>query len=511
MLATTKRTPSPQQQAVIDFVANERGSAFVEAVAGAGKTTTLIDALAGAKGSVAFAAYNTKIAAEIKAKVAPMGFGNRVRVGTFHSFGLGAWRQAYRDVQIDEPKKAEMVAAKLKLDNNGLPDRRHELASFVPKLISLAKSAALGLHGSLDDESQWYKIVEHHDMSYDLEDEALVPLGVRLAIEGLKYHRELAPKIIDFDDMLYMPVVSGIKVWRNDIVFVDEAQDTNPVRRAYARKMIGNYGRAIFVGDRHQAIYGFTGADNDAVDQIIKDFNCVQLPMTTTYRCPKAVVAKAQEIVSHIQAHESAPMGSVTRIDIEEFHRDSHELATNDAILCRKTKPLVSLAFQLIRAGVPCHVEGRDIGAGLIDLLKRFRSAKTTASLMDRLRAYGDRQFEKLKAKGKNAQAESLMDRVETVLVVAKTCETVEQIGAKIRDMFQDGENERRPTLTLSTCHKAKGREWPRVFILGANAWMPGPWARQEWERTQEFNLLYVSYTRAQNELIFIDVPPDAV
>ena len=55
-------TLSPQQQRVVDWAANGRGSAFVEAVAGAGKTTTLIELLKATRGSVAFAAYNKKIA-----------------------------------------------------------------------------------------------------------------------------------------------------------------------------------------------------------------------------------------------------------------------------------------------------------------------------------------------------------------------------------------------------------------------------------------------------------------
>ena len=43
---------SPQQQAVFDWVSNGRGSAFVEAVAGAGKTTTIIEACRRMRGSI---------------------------------------------------------------------------------------------------------------------------------------------------------------------------------------------------------------------------------------------------------------------------------------------------------------------------------------------------------------------------------------------------------------------------------------------------------------------------
>jgi len=519
-MTTGKRTPSPQQQAVIDFVASGAGSAFVEAVAGAGKTTTLVDALGVTKGSVAFVAYNKKIADEIKARIAPLNLGNRVQAGTFHSFGLRTWRRAYPQVKCGPDAANEKAERTVKALAIGKP-----LESFVLNLMSLAKQRAIGLFGAIDDQKLYWDIIEHFDMLYDLEDESLAQQGVDLAIKGLRLHAKHAPEIIDFDDMIWMPVISGIRMWQNDMVFVDEAQDTNPARRAFVRKMLNQRtGRAVFVGDRHQAIYGFTGADNDAVDQIIRDFKCTSLPLTVTYRCPKAVVTKAQELVSHIQAHETAPDGEVHRLYWDEFVQRAtapvgmtpvgtegwYGLHHSDAILCRKTKPLIDTAFMLIKAGVPCHVEGRDIGTGLIKLINKFSNAASLDAMLTRLDAYGEQQCEKLKSKGRNGQAESLMDRIACIHVIADKFQTIDQVKTQIMSLFEDDDNRKKPTVTLSTVHKSKGREWPRVFILGANAWMPGPWARQQWEQDQEFNLMYVAYTRTQRELHFIDVPADA-
>lgn len=497
---------SPQQQHVVDFVRDGTGSAFVEAVAGAGKTFTLLQALSVTSGDVAFAAYNKKIADEIKTKIAKMNCGNRVRVGTFHSFGLGTWRRIHPNVKCGPEaadRKAKLTVDRLSLDRN--------ISSLVLKLISLAKQRALGLYGSIDDTSKWYDIVDHFDLTYELEDDTLLPLVVEKAIEGIKYHREISDTLIDFDDMIYMPVVTGSKVWTNNFVFVDEAQDTNPARRAYVRKMLGHRGRAIFVGDRHQAIYGFTGADNDAVDLIINEFKCKTLPLTVTYRCPKKVVEKARSVVNHIVAHVSAPEGEVETMWLDDFFKQGElakmNLTSNDAILCRKTKPLIDMAFALLRNNIPCHVEGRDIGASLETLLNKFASAKTLDGLLSRLEAHSDSQFQKLTAKNKQPQAEALKDRIETVLAIAQQCKTIDELRASIRRMFVDETTgTSRPTLTLSTVHKSKGREWPRVFILGANLWMPGPWAKQDWEIEQEFNLMYVAYTRAQERLVFVNV-----
>lgn len=529
---------SPQQQAVIEWTAKGIGSAFIEAVAGAGKTTTLLELLAYTLGSVAFAAYNKKIADEIKAKLADradpdseyyderfVGIMQRVRVGTFHSFGFSAWRRIHPGVKVDDNAKYKQTVEQLRSMEMKQPGSAPEnLHGFIMKLVSLAKQRAIGLNGAIDDDSLWYDIVDHFDLAYEIENEEQIQLGIQLAQRCLRYHIALSPKLIDFDDMIYMPLVSGCRMWENDWVLVDEAQDTNPARRALARKMLRKGGRAGFVGDRHQAIYGFTGADGDAIERIIRDFRCTTLPLTVTYRCPKSVVELAQTIVSHIQAHGSAPNGIVREIHIDELLKGcahgqgcdsqgcNHNLDTcpfylkpTDAILCRNTKPLVTLAFDLIRRNIPCHVEGKDIGAGLLKLVNRFKATDLN-ELHTKMEDYRDEQSQKLIAKGKENQAEALIDRVETIFVIAGNCHSVSELREKIISMFTDSADQRKPMLTLSTVHKSKGREWQRVFCLGENMYMPSRWARKDWQIQQEDNLIYVMYTRAQSELIRVTV-----
>jgi DNA helicase-2/ATP-dependent DNA helicase PcrA len=72
--------------------------------------------------------------------------------------------------------------------------------------------------------------------------------------------------------------------------------------------------------------------------------------------------------------------------------------------------------------------------------------------------------------------------------------------------LFQDSDDPKKPrnAVTLSTVHKSKGREWPRVFLLGQEKYMPSKYARQAWQLEQEMNLIYVAYTRAMSELIFV-------
>jgi DNA helicase-2/ATP-dependent DNA helicase PcrA len=59
--------------------------------------------------------------------------------------------------------------------------------------------------------------------------------------------------------------------------------------------------------------------------------------------------------------------------------------------------------------------------------------------------------------------------------------------------------------VTLSTVHKAKGLEFPTVFILDFDKYMPSKYAKRPWQIVQETNLIYVAITRAMERLVYIN------
>jgi len=85
--------------------------------------------------------------------------------------------------------------------------------------------------------------------------------GARSLIQASNESAKLG--MLDFDDQLYLPLLWKLRLFQNDFVFIDEAQDTNPVRRALAKLALRPGGRLIAVGDPRQAIYGFTGASHE--------------------------------------------------------------------------------------------------------------------------------------------------------------------------------------------------------------------------------------------------------
>jgi hypothetical protein len=240
------------------------------------------------------------------------------------------------------------------------------------------------------------------------------------------------------------------------------------------------------------------------MDIIRQQLNADTLPLNVTYRCPKNVVALAQTWVPDITAHESAPEGIVRSINENEFAIET--LRSDDAILCRNTKPLVELAFNLIRRGIACHVEGREIGNGLLQLARKWK-IRTLSALTNKLRDYREKETQHFMAKGQDQKAAQVDDKVETLYVlisklVSEGKTDIDDLARFIEELFKDGGQ----TLTLCTVHKSKGREWERVYLLGRNAYMPSKWARMEWQQEQEANLSYVAVTRAKHELIEVNV-----
>lgn len=495
-------TPSIHQKAVYKWVRDGMGNLILVAVAGSGKTTTILNASTMTSGDVAIAAFNSKIAKEIKEKLKGAGIRDSIRAGTFHSFGLSAWSRycGAKRPKIDRDKVENILIAQ----KCPVP-----LMEFVGRLVSMAKNRAFGVLTPLDDLGAWREMIDHYELYSSLPavDDSIIQDGIDRAILALLVSISQDTDVIDFDDMLYAPLKHNVRFWQHDWLFVDEAQDTNPARREMAKRMLlPMSGRAVFVGDPKQAIYGFTGADNDALERIQKEFNCQELPLTVTYRCPKAVVQLARTYVSHITAADSAPEGVVAALTAAQFNSQPPEVFTyHAAMLCRTTAPLVAQAFALIRRGIACHVEGKEIGRGLLNLTRKWQTNDLEV-FKSKLEEYLSRELFKFMEAKQERKGEVLQDKVQTLFVIMENMqeeETVADLRTRITTLFGDTPDGERPKhFTLSTVHKSKGREWDTVYILDRAKLMPSPRAKQPWEIEQEYNLIYVAITRSQGTLI---------
>jgi superfamily I DNA/RNA helicase len=509
MQAPSIWVPSPQQAAFQHEAWNGTSSLVLIAVAGAGKTTTIIKTVERMRGSSIILSFNKKIAEEIKGKLQQAGIDwKKAEAATVHSIGFRNYRKAFPKVRTVKEKVANITEGWIESGKIGSDLAFH--ASVVCHLVSLAKQSGVGIqgYGHIDDTSIWEDIVEHFDL-FDSEELAKkADALIDLSIEVLKASNS-EPEIIDFDDMIYLPLIYQIRFFQYDNVWIDEAQDTNTVRRLLAKALMKPRARLFAVGDPHQAIYGFTGADNDSIEIIKQDFNAKEMPLTVTYRCPKAVVKMAQTWVNHIQAHESAPEGSVTLEGFEQMMLNPARLDGDSSILCRNTRPLVTAAFALIRAKIPCRIEGRDIGEQLKKLATRWKSIANISALEEKLEEWLEKERAKWLPKKKMSKVQEAEDKVETLKVVMDACREaklhrITDVVAYIDNIFADNVT---GILTLSTIHRAKGREWKRVFWLDRFNTCPSKYASMDWEMEQEKHLQYVAATRSMGELIDL-LPP---
>lgn len=505
-----KKKWSEFQEAIFAFVIKGVGSAVVEAVAGSGKTTTLVEAVRHMVGDVAVMAFNKKMGDELKSRLSPF---RNANAGTCHSFGLKAFTKSGIRPLVDGKKVGNIVGRLLKKDDSFM-------FAFICKLVNLAKDAGIGIVCDINDISQWQRLIDHHDLSLENDcddfyanDEYL--RAINIAIETLRISNS-EKNVIDFSDMIYMPLFYKMKMDKYDWVLIDEAQDTNVTRRALALSMMKPSARLMAVGDPNQAIYGFTGADHDALDLIRNATNGITLPLSVCYRCGKNIIAHAQRWNSQILPHESNVDGLVRQTTYAEFIQsvDTLNLSGEDGIICRKNAPLMALAFSLIRKGIACRVEGKDIGAGLVALAQKWK-LQDLNKLVARLEAYQAREVKKLLEQGLEGRAEQIEDKVETLMVLIGRCKennvhNVAGLVSLIRSMFSDSDDQytNRNLVTLSSVHKSKGLEWNRVFLLGREQFMPSKYAKKDWQKAQESNLIYVAVTRAKSELVEVEQIP---
>lgn len=476
------RTWSDYQTRIFDFTENGVGNAIVRAVAGSGKTTTIVEALKRVQGSSLFLAFNKSIADELKSR--------GVNARTFHSLTYSAVTKFMGVREVDSNKLRKLCDKYM----TGVDFEYY--ATFACRLVGLARQLGIGCLVP-DTEQAWMEICVQHDLEPESEF-ADLGRGIEMAQKLLQVSNTEGG--VDFDDLLYLAVKEGIALPKFDFVFVDEAQDTNAIQRALLRKVLHQGSRMIAVGDPAQAIYGFRGADSQSMNLIASEFNCIELPLTISYRCSRAVVNYARTWCPHIEAAPNAPEGEVlemgTAWNVKTFE-------PNDMIVCRTTAPIITLAFKLLRAQVPVRVMGREIGQGLKNLINKM-NAGNLDHLETKLEAWRDREVEKLTAKMEDAKAEAVSDKVACILclidALSETERTVFALMQTIDSLFAEGKDQ----VKLSTIHKAKGLEAKRVYWLNRSK-CPSPWARQEWQQEQEEHLCNVATTRAIMSLVIIE------
>ncbi len=244
--------PSRHQQAIYDWIECGTGNALVDAVAGAGKTTVLVEGAKRIKSTNAcFVAFNKVIAEEIARRL--QAIGSPMQASTIHSLG----KRCLGKVRIEGNKYLKLCRKYMR----DVPDLETVLKD-TPEVTAVKQLRALVNFAQLTmtepTESHLLDLVLHYALDDLLHmvarNSALwetIWQGGRVVIEEGKqqYRRE---RIIDFNDMVCLPTVLGASLPQFDFLLVDEAQDLNRAQLELVLACTSPQGRMLFCGDKRQ-------------------------------------------------------------------------------------------------------------------------------------------------------------------------------------------------------------------------------------------------------------------
>lgn len=493
-----KFAPSTYQAAVLAAVKNVGGGHYaINAVAGSGKTTTLMMILETLPTSDAImVAFNKHIVTEINARL--VGMGKPELAKTTHSAGLAIVNQNVGKgrVRVDNWKYRNYAKQWVETHPEQFKGVEYVSQTNLAKLATLARMRLTNVN---DTDALW-NLCDVYDI--DLNNVDAVPWMLE---QGKKHSRQNSDGVtpcVDFADMLWLPVAMNMKFPTYSLVLTDESQDFNPCQQEFIARLVNpNGGRIFFVGDPRQAIMGFAGADTNSFGNMVERFNATSLPLSVCYRCPVSHIEMAKAIVPEIAPRENAPEGTIVRETVGNLHK---LVQTGDMVLGRFTAPLVKECFRLIKANIAAKVRGKDIGEDLIALVKRIVGKGDFANWFDLKNLYYEKMIRQYSRKpDSDMLIERLNDQMETVEIFYENAQanTLEGLIASIESLFSDDVT---PVL-FSTIHRAKGLEASRVFVMGFSKLPMRRNKMSQEQATQEDNLYYVALTRSKDTMYLLD------
>lgn len=499
-------TYSPYQLDIFKAVEQGTSNLAINAVAGSGKTTTIVSAckrLHKPSREVCFLAFNKAIADELKEKLS--GYAD---VSTLHAFGFNILKKLYNKPSYHQYIKVDGWKVQKYVRENIM-----SLSSMITPMTEASKVFAFSLNVNRLYDLARVNLIEHGEKEklYNLcEEHNLITLFDEVAVtdillaDAYKMPKNL---VIDYVDMIVLPLFHVEHIPHYKYVFIDEAQDLNRAQREMMLH-VAEGGRFIAVGDRNQAINGFCGADCNSFDKIANVDDTIELPLSVNYRCGTEMVGLAKEIVPQIEAHEGAIKGEINSVN--KLNKDLFK--EGDMVLCRTSAPLVGLCMKLIECGITAVVKGKDIAQGLKNIIDKANT-NSIADVLEYLKEEKTKMISIIKSERKCSdedakQTSKYVKLEDNCKCIENIClyriKDVRQLKAYIDGMFTD--ERLKGAVTLSTAHKSKGLEANRVMILLPHK-LPMIWKNQQpWQLQQEMNLKYVALTRARKELIFIDM-----
>jgi len=459
--------PTTEQQAIIDaYLTND--NLVIEAGAGTGKTSTLrMLANAAPRRRGVYVAYNRAIADDAKRT-----FPSNVTCATAHSFAFRTVGRQFAHRLRGPRMPARQIAKTLGITQPIRIDAGRILAPQQAARLAM-DTVARFCHSAAPEVSP-----RHVPKLPGLDDpgavatlrEVIVPLAAR-AWEDLS----------DRDGSLRFTHDHYLKMWQlsgprfpADFVLLDEAQDANPVVQNVVERQ--GHAQRILVGDRCQAIYGWRGAV-DAMATFAAD---TRLALSQSFRFGPLIADEANKWLEVLEA-------PLRLRGADQVTSRITPLARPDAVLCRTNAEAVSQLMAAAEDGQRAAL----VGGG--NEIRRLAEAATSlrAGLgtdhpeLFAFRSWGEvQEYVAQDASGSDLKTfVQLIDSYGPETVINTMDRLVPEQAAEV---------------VVSTAHKAKGREWPRVRIADD---FREPKGEDTPIPEAEAMLAYVAVTRARQAL----------
>ncbi|MET7686098.1 UvrD-helicase domain-containing protein [Streptomyces sp. NPDC005423] len=269
-----------------------------------------------------------------------------------------------------------------------------------------------------------------------------------------------------------------------DFLFLDEAQDTNPVLEQVFAAQRG-HAQLVMVGDSAQAIYGWRGARD-----VMTGFDATHLTLTRSFRFGPLLAEEANRWL----AFTDAP---IRLTGTDTIPTQVGQVTCPDAVLCRTNIGAMTEVMRQLETGR--RVALTRGGKALMTLALAARDLKegrrTSHPELVLFTSWGELQdYAEHDPAGRDLQPfVELIDDHGPEAIIAAVDALTDETNADI---------------TISTAHKAKGREWPKVRI--ADDFPPPPDSDQqdasgrpipEPVSDTDARLAYVAVTRARRQL----------
>lgn len=466
---------SLEQQAVVDCEIED--ILVVEAYAGCGKTSTLINFCEKRKKfKILYLAYNKSMANEAKIKFAHL---KNVSVMTMHSL-------AY---------KAFGIKNKERLKNNNKIEAVDiiRLSNFKNCNEALKNKYALEILKYSKDFLNSGLTIKEFLSQIDIS-KTIVSFGFLETNLCELWERVLSDKDFPYEHDYYLKEYQlSNPILDYDYILVDEAQDLNA---CVIDIVLRQASKKVFIGDTYQSIYSFRGANN-ALRYLSSLKQSKTIYLTSSYRCSSNIAELANKYLK-LAGSKQDFIGLNTKIE------DKYKLT----YITRTNAKLFDLAVEFATEGKKIFIVG-GIESCKFDLLIDIffllinKKDKIKNSFFNNFIDFGDyKQY-----------VEDIKD------VEAKTCilivfKYIRQNLFNLKELISSlcVQTEQEADIILTTAHKSKGLEWYACVL--SDDFLAVKKAIIDYEKKiidstfdikmEELNLFYVAITRAK-QVIFLD------